>query len=332
MPRAVKRPLATILPVAAEPRWDLAYFAALGLLVFQYSRIQQMYPILEPIPLGKILYLLALAGILIARRLPRVKSLASSAIDVLIVLFVLEHFFSAIFANYRSLALNGCVDAASWLLTYFVISRALNSTWRLRIFVIVLLLLNLKLAQFSVRSYFQQVSFRGAEFMSVHGVGAGSTDFFGNAGDFGVAMCVVWPLAGTLLFGEKRKLAKVFWVICFLFFFAAILVCGSRGALVGAAAVALAAWASKPQKIGGLVMIAVLLLGFFFALPQANKDRSGICAPLAIGRNGALADRLLGGRTANVRGSPSVGRGATELCAGIQFLIRNDAGGSSHGK
>lgn len=269
----MRRPLVDRLSFLGEPRWDMAYIAALGLLVFQYSRVQQMYPILKPIPLGKLLYVFALIGILIARRVPRVKSPAASAIDILVVLFVFEHFFSAIFANYRSLAFDGCIDAASWLVTYFVISRSLSSTWRLRLFLFVLLLLNLKLAQFSIRSYFQQVGFRGEEFMSVRGVGAGSTDFFGNAGDFGVAMCVVWPLAGALFFGEKKKLARGFWLICFLFFFGAILVCGSRGALVGAAAVALAAWASKPQKIGGLVMIAVVLLGSFFLLPQANKDR-----------------------------------------------------------
>jgi O-antigen ligase len=243
-------------------------------LIFQYSRVQQMYPILEPIPLGKILYVICLLGILISRRLPRVKSPMASGIDALVVLFVLAHFFSAIGADYRLLALAGCVDAASWLVTYFVISRTLSSTWRLRIFVILLLLLNLKLAQFSVRSYFQALGAgRSEQFLSVHGVGAGSTDFFGNAGDFGVAMCVVWPLAGALLFGEKKWLVKILWAICFLFFFAAILACGSRGALVGAAVIALVAWASKPKKVAGMVMTAVLLLGFFYALPQANKDR-----------------------------------------------------------
>lgn len=270
----MRRPVFAALPAATEPRWDMGFLAVLGLVIFQYSRVQQMFPVLSPVPFGKILYTLALLGLLLSRRLPRVRSQMPLAIDILVVLFVLAHFLSAIFANYPSLALAGCVDAASWMVTYSVVSRVLNGTWRMRVFVFLLLLLNLKLAQFSVRSYFLELGDgRSQQFLSVHGVGAGSTDFFGNAGDFGVAMCVVWPLAGSLLFGEKKLLSKALFAACFLAFFAAILVCGSRGALLGAAMVAVVAWVSKPQKIAGVLMVIVLLLGFMYALPQANKNR-----------------------------------------------------------
>ena len=273
-PRTLRRPAVAALPVVGEPRWDLAYVAVLGLLIFQYMRVQQMFPVLSPVPFGKILYTLALVGLLISRRLPRARTQMPLAIDVLVVIFVLAHYLSAIFADYSSLALSGCIDATSWLVTYFVISRALNGTWRMRIFVFILLLLNLKLAQFSVRNYFLALGAgRSQQFLSVHGVGAGSTDFFGNAGDFGVAMCVVWPLAGSLLFGEKKLVSKALFAAGFVAFFAAILVCGSRGALLGAAMVAVVAWVSKPQKIAGALMVVVLIIGFFFALPQANKNR-----------------------------------------------------------
>lgn len=257
-----------------EPHWDLAFAAILALLIFQYSRIQLMFPVLAPLHLGKVLVVVCIGGLFIARRPPGVRATRFWILDVIVVLFLLAHLFSAISARYQGYAWSGCLDALTWVVCYFLISRTLNSSWRLSIFVLLLLLLNLKLAQFSVRTYFSELGMgRSEQFLSVHGVGAGSTDFFGNAGDFGVAMCVVWPLAGALFFGERKRLTQAFLAVCFLAFMAAIYVCGSRGALVGAAAAALVAWITRPNKIAGVLMVVGLLMGVLLVLPQANRER-----------------------------------------------------------
>jgi len=192
----------------------------------------------------------------------------------MLLLFVLASFLSALFAAHEGLAWDTFGNTFRWVAIYFLLSRILGTTWRLRIFVFLLLLLNLKLAQFSIRYYFTELSFgRSEQFLSVNGVGAGSTDFFGNPGDFGVAMCVVWPLAGSLLFAECKKIAKIVFLACFVAFFGAILLCGSRGALVGAAAAAAVAWAKNPKRIGGVVMVIFVFLGGYYVLPEANQDR-----------------------------------------------------------
>src|SRR5262249_39652966 len=156
-------------------------------------------------------------------------------------------FLSALFARHPTNAWNAFSESFRWVVIYFLLSRIPGTSWRLRIFVFLLLLLNLKLAQFGIRDYFSQRSFRSEQYLSVRGIGGGSTDFFGNPGDFGVAMCVVWPLAGSLLFGERNKVLRAVLLACFVAFFGAILLCGSRGALVGAAASTLVAWARNPQ-------------------------------------------------------------------------------------
>lgn len=261
-------------PVAPrEGRWDLAFAAVLGYVVVEYTSLPQMFPVLWPLHLGILIVVLGVVGFLLSPRVSADIRSGSRIIEFLLVFFLLASFLSALQAVDQMSAWDGFSQTFRWVVIYFLISRIPNSTWRLRILIFIVLLLNLKLAQFSVRSYFGQLGFRGEEFLSQRGVSGGSTNFFGNPGDFGVAMCVVWPLAGSLLFGESKKVLRIFLVTCFVAFFAAILLCGSRGAVVGAAATALVAWAKNPRRIGGAVMVLVVAVGIYSFLPQANQNR-----------------------------------------------------------
>ncbi len=257
-----------------EPRWNLAFIAILAYLLVEYSRLHLMFPILQPFHLGKALVVLCAVGFLISPRVPGNKQTSSWGIDLALSAFLLASFLSVLFARSQALAWRGFANMFPWVVIYFLMSRILISSWRLRIFVFVLLLLNLKLAQFVIRYYFMELSWgRSERFLSRHGVGAGSTDFFGNPGDLGVAMCVVWPLAGSLLFGESKKIPRLMLLACFIGFFFAILFCGSRGALVGVAATALAAWVRNPKRLGGAAMVLLVVMGTYLVLPEANKER-----------------------------------------------------------
>ena len=257
----------------AEPHWNLAFGAVLGYMFVEYSNLPLMYPVLQHLQLGRILLVLCALGLLISPRLRRERSV-SRGIDLTFFVFVLACLLSVVFARHQTLAWDGLIDVFRWFVIYYVISRTLTNSWRLRIFVFLMLLLNLKMAQFAIRSYFTELSWgRSEQFLSQHGVGAGTTTFFGNPGDFGVAMCVVWPLAGSLLFGETKKLSRLALLGCFTAFLVAILLCGSRGAVVGATATALAAWGRNPKRIAGAVMVLFVLLGTYYFLPEASKGR-----------------------------------------------------------
>jgi O-antigen ligase len=108
--------------------------------------------------------------------------------------------------------------------------------------------------------------------MSKEGVGAGSA-FFGNAGDFGVAMAVIWPLAGSLIFGETKKLYRLLLLCAVTTYLGALLLCGSRGALVAATITACVALGRHPKKLAGVVMLFLVLGGAVYILPHANKER-----------------------------------------------------------
>jgi O-antigen ligase len=260
--------------IPPERRWNLAFIGILSYMFLEYTRLPQMYPVFQHFPLAKALIVLTVVGLLATPRSQGNRQSGSPGIDLAILAFLGACFVSALFARDTSIALQGFLDMIRWVAVYFLISRILTSSWRLRIFVFLLLLLCLKLSQFEIRDYLSQQAFgRSGEFLSAHGVGAGSTDFFGNGGDFGVAMCVMWPLAGALLFGETKKLSRLFLLACFLSFLISIFLCGSRGAVLGAAAVAFATWAKNPKRIVGVVMVLALALGSFYVLPEATRNR-----------------------------------------------------------
>jgi O-antigen ligase len=239
----------------------------------EYTRLPEMYPVLQHLALGKVLVAVALVGWLVAPRPANAPRSYSWQVDVAIALFLLGCLGSTLFAADRAIAFQKFLDVMQWAAVYFLISRILTNSWRQRVFVLLLLLLCLKLSQFEIRDYLGQRTFgRSDEFLDQHGVGAGSTGFFGNGGDFGVAMCVVWPLAGSLFFGETKKLTRAFLLTCFILFLISIFLCGSRGAILGAGIIALMSWAKQPKRIAGVVMIG-LLASAVYMLPGATLQR-----------------------------------------------------------
>lgn len=257
-----------------EARWNLAFVGILAYLVVEYTRLPAMFAVLLNLQLGKVAVLLSLLGFLLAPRLRAGDRSPVRLIDVALCVFVFASFLSACFARYQDKTWSGLADTLRMALICFLIGRIVTTSWRHRVFVFLLLLLNLKMAQFAIRGFFVEKEFgRSAEFLAKIGVGAGSVGFFSNAGDFGVAMCVVFPMAIMLLFGETRKIPRLVLAACFVAFSGAILVCGSRGATLGAVVTALAALARNRRRLGVALIFLLFIPAFFYMLPEANKHR-----------------------------------------------------------
>jgi len=258
---------------AEDRRWDLAFVGILLYLIAEYTRVEAMYPVIAPIHIGKVVIGLSALGLVTSSVLRGPRAPGRALVDASIIGFLIANFLSACFAHYEEIAWNGFWVSLTWVVVYFLVSRIVTSAWRLRVFVLVYLILNLKLAQFAVRTFLLLRSTHNAMVVATIGAGAGSTDFFGNAADLGVAMCVVWPLALCLVFTKPKGLQRLFLLASCAAFLLAILVCGSRGAVVGACAVALAGWARSPRKLAALLMLVLLLPGIYFILPSATKQR-----------------------------------------------------------
>ena len=258
----------------ARDRWDLGFVGILFLLIVEYTRLGAVYPVLGQFHVGKIAVAATVVGWLVYRFAGGMRP-GINRIDVALLLFFITTFLSACFSPFQDSAWGGFVYAAQWGVTYLLITRTVTNSWRLRIFIFLLLLLNLKLAQFAIRSYIGALAAGRSEiFLASHGAGAGSTGFFGNSGDLGVALCVILPIAGYLMFGEKKKSLRLLLLIFFLAFLGAIFFTGSRGAVLGAGATGLAACVlSSKMRLAGASMVILVGLGSVFFLPDANKDR-----------------------------------------------------------
>lgn len=262
----------TALP-RTERRWDLAFLSILGYVVVEYTRLPAMYPILIPLRLGKVVVAASLVGLLLAPRARQASVPQVRRIDVATVALLLAGFFSAMFAPFQELAWDGLLDAVRMGLIYFLIGRIVNTSWRLKVFVFLLLLLNFKLAQHGIRYYFSGVKIYGETVALREGAAAGSVGFFSDSADFGNAMCVVWPLATSLLFAERKKLVRWLFVLFSATFLFAIFICGSRGAVVGAAAIVLTALSRNPKRFVTVVLASGFLIALLYVLPQASKRR-----------------------------------------------------------
>lgn len=263
----------TGVPSLSEPRWSLAFIGIVGYLLVEYMRLSAQYPPLRVFQIGKVVVALALLGWLFSRRPSSGDISAIRAIDITMGFLLFATLLSTLFANRIDLAWKGYIELLKWALIYFLMGRILTSTWRYRIFAFLFLLLNLKLAQAAVR-YFYSTRAAWDEVAAVReGARAGTVGFFSNSADLGVAMCVVWPLAVMLLFTKQKIHWRVLLLTCSGVFLVAILVSGSRGALVGAICVVLAGLISGKRKVAAILMILLLLPGVLYVLPGASKER-----------------------------------------------------------
>ncbi len=261
-------------PLLSQPRWSLGFIGVLAYLVIEYTRLAAMYPVLLPLYIGKVAIAVAVLGLLFAPRARWARSTAATGIDFALLGFLAISLMSASLAQYPVHGWPAFFDILRWGLIFLLVSRIVSSYWRIRFAVYVIALLNLKLAQFVIRSYLDQRDYGRSEmFLTSHGVGAGSTGFFGNGGDFGVAMCVIWPLAGALLFGERKNFLRFLLLLLFLLSFVSILLCGSRGAILGAAVAALAAFVRRPRLKIAITMALVAVVGMAYLLPGATWER-----------------------------------------------------------
>jgi len=268
-----------VSPATKEGRWNLSFVGLMFYAFIEYSRLPEMYPIFQLLDLGKVAIILAAVGYLASPRAQSGVRSSSRGIDTAVLVFTIGNLLSSCFASQQTHVWGAFLQAVYYATVYFLLTRILTSFWQIRTFLFLVLLLNLKLAQHTVRSYsmYRSSGMSDMRIIMSGGAGAGVTSFFGNAGDRGLAMTVVWGIVWAWLVGkvEKKRSVRVFLAICFVLFFFAILFCGTRGAVVGAAAIVLAALARSPKRIGAAFLAIVFLLGVWLILPGASKQRFG---------------------------------------------------------
>ena len=233
---------------------------------FEYVRPQATYPSLNVLPWARI----TLIGALVACMIEGKASFSRKGGWGLLLLFTLVIFASIAQAVYPSFGLKTVDVWLSWVVIMYIISSAADNEERLILLVGGFILWNAKMSFGGFRRW-AAIGFRFRDW----GL-AGPSGWFQNSGEFGIEMCVFFPIVIYFLIGLYPHLAK--WKTYALMFVTITAVASmagssSRGALVGGAAVGLWFLWRSPNRVRGTIVMSVLAIATWLVLPDEQKDR-----------------------------------------------------------
>jgi putative inorganic carbon (hco3(-)) transporter len=249
------------------------YVGVLAYIVFEYARIPAMFPALQPLQIGKWIVISTLL-VWIYHFAQHRSTFVRDKFNWLMLAWLALAFLSSFFASDKKLAAEWALILARWVVVYIIIFNLVDSLPKWQGLMWLLLLLNLKLSQFQIRSFRAGFGTATDQYGYItQGIGAGSTAFFSNATDFGAAMCVVVPFALYLVKAVKSKILKAAGVVMFLAFVFSILQSGSRGAAMALFAMALVFWLKSSKKLIIGILVLFFVLGFWVSAPLPWKER-----------------------------------------------------------
>jgi len=242
-----------------------SYWLVLIYLLFEYVRPQSIYEAIEGPPYARTAIILGFVAFLFEHRKIRL-----GAPEFFLAIFSLVVLASSFAAFMPSFAYEHLSLYFSWVLIYLLIANAVDTEARFLVFTFCFLLYSFKMSQFGTRSWAQN----GFAFRA-WGV-SGAPGWFANSGEFGIQMCVFFPLVIAFVMALKNQWPK--WKQWAGWAVASTAVIGmvassSRGALVGCAAVILWLVLKSRRKIRAL-LVTFLVAGFvYIIIPPQQKER-----------------------------------------------------------
>lgn len=235
-------------------------------LFIEYVRPQQVWPVIDILPWGQIAILGCLAALILEGRVPRFQS-PLAWLYLVFVGIVITSSFTAINPqdSWSSLSL-----PLSWFLVFLLITNTVTTERRFLIFFGFFLLWSFKMSQHGFRSWMQSgFGFRdwGA---------TGSPGWFKNSGEFGIQMCLFFPLTIAFFLALYRYWDRIrtwFFLILPITAVGSIIASSSRGALVGLSGVVVWMVARSRFRVRAAIYGAVLAAAVVVLVPPEQKER-----------------------------------------------------------
>jgi O-antigen ligase len=265
-------PLDPLWSVSVEGIWRYvrtqppSYWFIVFYLFIEYVRPQQVWPSLDVLPWGLVAILGTLVAVLVEGRGLKLPTVAST----LYIGFVAIVVASSLMALRPSASFAKLEVPLSWFLIYVLIVTVINTEQRFFVFFLSFLLHSTKMSQHGFRTWLEN----GFGFSSWGATGA--PGWFHNSGEFGIQMCVFFPLSVAFILAFKKywprwKLAL--FVIMPVTAVASMIASSSRGALVGGAAVLVWMIARTRYRVRAFVWGAVLIASVIVLVPEEQKAR-----------------------------------------------------------
>ncbi len=255
-------------------KWLCLYF------VFEYVRPASLYPVLDILPWTQLALLLAVVSALQDRSVRWV----SAASNVMMALFFVVVLLSSVFAFHPSSSWHKIDIPVNWLVVYFLIVTVINSRRRFFLFLLVFLLVNFKMSSHGF------ISFASRGFAYTKWGVVGPPGWFGDSGDFGIAMIVFTAIAIAFVLALRSRWGKYKKLLLYYLPFTGLMTIigtSSRGAQLGM--VAMGAWFLLKSRKGlkALALVAAVGLVLYSALPEEMLQEFE-----SAGEDGTSTDRL----------------------------------------
>jgi putative inorganic carbon (HCO3(-)) transporter len=276
MPPVVRPPTSVADLMALKPgaywavfaRGSLAFKFACIYLMFEYVRPQSIYTQIDFLPYG----VLSLAGGVIAvvfSKKERAQKVLGSKLAFLLV-FLSFVLITILFSQFPGDGIQELPLLLSWILAYYLITKAVNTQQRFVVFYMLFLLFSLKMSQHGFRSWVSS----GFGF-NKEGV-SGAPGWFANSGEVGIQMCIFIPMAMQFIWAGWKTWK--WWqrlLMLSLPFTAVGTVIGSssRGAVIGTAAAMLWFLMKSRYRIRGFIALAAVGLLVMAVLPDQFSAR-----------------------------------------------------------
>jgi O-antigen ligase len=233
---------------------------------FEYVRPQQIYKEIDVIPFAWTSIWLAVGffiieGFKLRRWYPADTMLALFSVMLLVSMIASE--FPEASSKWLSLFF-------SWVLLYGLITNIVKTEKRFLIFMLAFLIFSTKMSQHGFRTW----ALRGGSFASYGASGA--PGWFQNSGEFGIQMCIFFPLSVYFIqalrpYWSKKK----FYAFLFMPLSAgiSIVASSSRGAVLGLVPVVLWMMAKSRKRVKAFALTAVVAAVLWVLIPAEQKQR-----------------------------------------------------------
>jgi putative inorganic carbon (hco3(-)) transporter len=251
------------------------FLGVLAYIVFEYARLPAMFPVLQPLNLGKLIVAATAVAWVAKMIVTREFHFVRDKVNLLMGVWIVLALASCTDAVQASMAFQGTVGLAKFVASYYLIVSLATSLSKWKWCAWVLIFLHLKMSQFQLRSYAQGILTADDRYQFIRGgVGAGGDGgFFGNSTDFGAAMCVIAPVALYAFRTTKSRLLRLSAFIAAVAFPVSILRSGSRGAAVALLAMSCVLWLKSSRRLLVGTLVALSAFGFWFAAPAEWQQR-----------------------------------------------------------
>jgi putative inorganic carbon (hco3(-)) transporter len=247
---------------------SFAFKMACIYLMIEYVRPQSIWTFLDVLPLG----LLSLAGgvVVVLFSSPERNAKPYGSQLPLLGAFLGLIVLSILGSQYPAWGWGNLSLYISWMMAYFLISKAVNNERRYMVFLVLFLLFSFKMSQHGFKTW----AASGFRF-NKEGVN-GAPGWFQNSGEVGIQMCIFLPM--LLYFMNAGWRDWNLWkrggmCVVALTVIGTVVGSSSRGALIGSGVVLFWMLARSRYKVRGLIAVAAVAAAVAFILPPEFYGR-----------------------------------------------------------